>query len=187
MCSSDLAHALLFSGQTTEAKRIILDLADSTFVDNRYSTFRQAYLDDYTLIEKYDSMFTKNKIIPDIYRQDYLKIKAALRNEPFENIEIQRVFKPSDNKNTEGVIVLTKSPLKKYFLIVGSFKSQKDAQMEASRLNKSGLTNLDIVQQESHFRIVALNTADEKEAIDFKKAIDSKYKIESWIFKQDEK
>lgn len=196
----NFAHVLLFSGQITEAKRIITDLADSTFVDNRYSTFRQAYLDDYTLIEKFDTMFATSKIIPDMYRQDYLKIKATLKREPLENIEIQRVFKPFDNTNTpkgtivtasearqEGVIVLTKSPLKKYFLIVGSFKSQKDAQMEASRLNKSGLTNLDIIQQESHFRIVALNTADEKEALDYKKTLNSKYKIESWIFEQGEK
>ena len=189
----NFAHTLLFSGKTTEAKRIIMGLADSTFVDNRYSTFRQAYLDDYTLIEKYDSMFATSKIILDIYRQDYLKIKATLRREPLENSAIRTIIRSSDSTNTivtasgarlDGVTVLTKSPLKKYFLIVGSFKSQKDAQLEVSRLNKLGLTNLDIVQQESHFRIVALNTADEKDAFDYKKTLNSKYKIESWIFEQ---
>ena len=180
----NFAHTLLFSGQILEAKKNIMDLADSTFVDNRFSTFRQAYLDDYALIEKYDSIFTKGKVIPHIYRQDYLKIKAALRNEPFEKFEIQPVFQPSNTSNTEGVIVLTKSPIKKYFLIVGSFKSQKDAELEISRLKKLGLLNLNIVQRESRFRIVALNTADEQETSDYKKILKNQYRIESWIFEQ---
>lgn len=176
-------HTLLFTGQIAEARNLINALANVTFVDNRYPTFRQAYLDDFKDIEKYN-VVAGGKVIPKEYRDHYLDIKAGLMNESIELVQSKTPLTPVLDKNTEGVSEPVQSSDKKYFVIVGSFKAQKEAQTEITRVKKWKSLHLKIVLQNEKYRIVALNTAEEKEAEDYKKMLYDKFKIDAWVYEQ---
>ena len=180
------AHTLLFTGKIKEATTMINSMVDSAFVDPRFPTFREAFLDDFEAIEKYDSISkratSKKAVIPEEYRAAYHEIKRRLMREPLKALENNAIpTLPSDNK---GEVVASKSLVKKYYVIVGSFKTEKKAQKEAARLNKMATLNLQIINQEEQFRISAFNTAEEKEAIDYKKIVDKQLKVTSWVLEK---
>jgi hypothetical protein len=177
-------HTLLFTGNAAEAHRMINALVDDPFVDNRYPTFRQAYLDDFKEIEKYDAVATRGKVIPQAYRNDYLAIKAELMREPLELVQSKTPLTPVLDKNTEGASEPVQPSDKKYFVIVGSFKAQKDAQAEIARVKKWKNLQLTIMLQDKQYRIVALNTSEEKEAEDYKKMLYDTLKIDAWVYEK---
>lgn len=70
-----------------------------------------------------------------------------------------------------------------YFLVVGSFKDQKDAKEFLRRLKKDGYHEADIYHDNQNFRIYTDKFSDLKEAMHAKKQLPYTYR-DAWVFKK---
>lgn len=100
------------------------------------------------------------------------KISENKSNKPAEQIKKPATKEIKNNKN-----------VKKYYLIAGSFKTEKRAQKQINRLKRKGL-QAELIKSGNKYRISIGNFTEKTVAKEKSKEYKKKFKVSSWLLRQ---
>jgi WD40 repeat protein len=179
------AHALLLTGEFSAAVVIYRTLAPFKFIDNRFATFSDAFLDDIRLFREADNYSeTKGKVIGTRYQQDVQRIETMLREKGLGQI-IQKGPTTSDVKVQRLAPVEYIDTKTVYAVVLKSFTKREAAEDELQIVQQQmGYSTASIVLDSQWYQVVVQAFDNMEDARKLQKSINEQFGINTLIVRK---